>query len=179
MELPDWNLPEETDGIRLTWNLWPNSKLEATKCVIPFATMYTPNKQLPNMPVSFGSPGHRQVTVMQYLHVLYPWQRLHDSHLHRMKAGCGHAFCRWCPTSLCPASSAVVSLTRTQQWTTTHGCGSALSATRGATSHLITRASHSRTCLLSCTHSTPRLSTHSTGQCLDTRQCTCSWWTPA
>jgi protein transport protein SEC23 len=52
MELPDWNQPEETDGVRLTWNLWPNSKLEATKCVIPFAAMYTPNKRLPNMPVS-------------------------------------------------------------------------------------------------------------------------------
>eukprot|EP00775_Hariotina_reticulata_P005919 gene5919-6159_t len=49
--VPEWNLPEETDGIRLTWNLWPNSKLEATKCVIPFAAMYTPNKSLPNMPV--------------------------------------------------------------------------------------------------------------------------------
>lgn len=47
----DWSQPEETDGIRLTWNLWPNSKLEATKCVIPFAAMYTPNKRLPNMPV--------------------------------------------------------------------------------------------------------------------------------
>eukprot|EP00879_Flechtneria_rotunda_P000388 GHRR01000481.1.p1 GENE.GHRR01000481.1~~GHRR01000481.1.p1 ORF type:complete len:762 (+),score=240.68 GHRR01000481.1:2399-4684(+) len=51
MDVPDWNQPEESDGIRLTWNLWPNSKLEATKCVIPFAAVYTPNKRLPNMPV--------------------------------------------------------------------------------------------------------------------------------
>ena len=42
---------EDVDGVRLTWNIWPNSKLEATKCVIPFAALYTPNKRLPNMPV--------------------------------------------------------------------------------------------------------------------------------
>ncbi len=42
---------EDIDGVRLTWNIWPNSKLEATKCVIPFAAVYTPNKRLPNMPV--------------------------------------------------------------------------------------------------------------------------------
>ena len=45
---------EEVDGVRLTWNIWPNSKLEATKCVIPFAALYTPNKRLPNMPVRGG-----------------------------------------------------------------------------------------------------------------------------
>lgn len=37
--------------MRLTFNIWPNSKLEATKCVVPFAALYTPNKRLPNMPV--------------------------------------------------------------------------------------------------------------------------------
>lgn len=50
--MTDFNALEEIDGIRLTWNIWPNSKLEATKAVIPFAAMYTPNKKLPNMPVS-------------------------------------------------------------------------------------------------------------------------------
>jgi hypothetical protein len=53
----DWNQPEETDGVRLTFNIWPNSKLEATKCVVPFAALYTPNKRLPNMPVSFQCSG--------------------------------------------------------------------------------------------------------------------------
>jgi hypothetical protein len=42
---------EDIDGVRLTWNIWPNSKLEATKCVIPFAAVYTPNKRIPTMPV--------------------------------------------------------------------------------------------------------------------------------
>lgn len=51
---------EEIDGVRLSWNIWPNSKLEATKCVIPFGALYTPNKRLPNMPVrgsGTGRPG--------------------------------------------------------------------------------------------------------------------------
>lgn len=48
----DFAQPEENDGIRLTWNIWPNSRLEATKCVIPFAALYSPSKRLPSMPVS-------------------------------------------------------------------------------------------------------------------------------
>ena len=42
---------EEQDAIRLSWNVWPNSRLEATKCVVPFGALYTPIKQLPNMAV--------------------------------------------------------------------------------------------------------------------------------
>lgn len=49
--MTDFAQLEEIDGVRMTWNIWPNSKLEATKCVIPFATLYTPNRKLPNMPV--------------------------------------------------------------------------------------------------------------------------------
>ncbi len=52
---------EERDGVRLTWNVWPNSKLEATRCVIPFAALYTPTKRLAHMPV-------RQARSRQRLH---------------------------------------------------------------------------------------------------------------
>ena len=48
----DFGALEEVDGVRLTWNIWPNSKLEATKCVMPFAALYTPNRKMPTMPVS-------------------------------------------------------------------------------------------------------------------------------
>ncbi len=48
----DFSQLEEQDGIRMTWNIWPTSKVEATKCVIPFAAIYTPTKRLQNMPVS-------------------------------------------------------------------------------------------------------------------------------
>lgn len=50
----DFNVIESSDAIRLTFNAWPHSKLEATRCVLPLAAMYTPSKVLPNMPVSFG-----------------------------------------------------------------------------------------------------------------------------
>jgi len=42
---------EKADALRLTWNIWPNRRVDATKCVIPFAALYTPNKVLENMPV--------------------------------------------------------------------------------------------------------------------------------
>ena len=31
-------------------NVWPNSKIEATKCVVPFGALVTPRKHLPDMP---------------------------------------------------------------------------------------------------------------------------------
>ena len=42
---------EEADGVRLTFNVWPASKVEAAKCVAPFTALYTPAKPLPSMPV--------------------------------------------------------------------------------------------------------------------------------
>lgn len=33
---------EALDGVRFTWNVWPNSKIEASKCVVPMAAVYTP-----------------------------------------------------------------------------------------------------------------------------------------
>ncbi|PNH05857.1 Protein transport protein Sec23A [Tetrabaena socialis] len=58
----DFAALEDIDGVRLTWNIWPNSKLEATKCVIPFASIYTPNKRLPTMPdvAKDGAPHYRK-----------------------------------------------------------------------------------------------------------------------
>ena len=50
--MADFAALEEQDGIRLSWNIWPNSRIEATKAVIPFASIYTPNKRLPYMQVA-------------------------------------------------------------------------------------------------------------------------------
>mmetsp|Transcript_18739 Transcript_18739/g.75307 ORF Transcript_18739/g.75307 Transcript_18739/m.75307 type:complete len:756 (-) Transcript_18739:1555-3822(-) len=46
------NFPEleERDGLRWSALIWPWSRLEATRSVIPFAAMYTPLKNLQNMP---------------------------------------------------------------------------------------------------------------------------------
>ena len=43
---------EEIDAVRMVWNVWPYSRLEAAKCVIPFGVMYTPAKQTANLQVS-------------------------------------------------------------------------------------------------------------------------------
>lgn len=85
--------------------------------------------------------------------------------------------CRCCRTSQCPASSAAQSSTLMPAWITTQRFGSAQSATRVATSRHTTRASASRTCLQSCSRSTPLWNTRSTAQCRRTHPRTCLWWT--
>lgn len=45
---------EERDGVRLTWNVWPTSRLEATRLVAPVAAMFTPLKERPDLqPVQY------------------------------------------------------------------------------------------------------------------------------
>ncbi|CAA7027277.1 unnamed protein product [Microthlaspi erraticum] len=34
--------PEGIDGVRMTWNIWPRTKIEASKCVVPFAASISP-----------------------------------------------------------------------------------------------------------------------------------------
>ncbi|CAO3636907.1 unnamed protein product [Cunninghamella echinulata] len=36
---------EEQDGIRMSWNSWPSSRVEATKAVVPLSCLYTPLKE--------------------------------------------------------------------------------------------------------------------------------------
>ena len=38
----------------MTWNVWPHSRLEAAKCVIPFCTLYTPARQTSQLQVGVG-----------------------------------------------------------------------------------------------------------------------------
>ncbi|EIE23773.1 COP-II coat subunit [Coccomyxa subellipsoidea C-169] len=49
--MADFVALEEQDGLRLSWNIWPNSRIEATKAVIPFASLYTPNKRKADLQV--------------------------------------------------------------------------------------------------------------------------------
>lgn len=60
---------EEVDGVRMTWNVWPRSRLEAAKCVIPFATLYSPAKQTSQLQVRTGGywSGRAQGTRHQQL----------------------------------------------------------------------------------------------------------------
>lgn len=36
---------EEADAVRMAWNVWPYSRLEAAKCVVPFGVLYSPARQ--------------------------------------------------------------------------------------------------------------------------------------
>jgi protein transport protein SEC23 len=52
----DFYQRENTDGIRFTWNYWPNTKLTQTRVVVPPACLYTPLKNIENMPIVEYSP---------------------------------------------------------------------------------------------------------------------------
>ena len=47
----DFGELEELDGVRMPWNIWPSSRVEALKCVIPFSALYTPNKPIQHLQV--------------------------------------------------------------------------------------------------------------------------------
>uniref|UniRef100_A0A665UKS1 Protein transport protein SEC23 n=1 Tax=Echeneis naucrates TaxID=173247 RepID=A0A665UKS1_ECHNA len=41
---------EERDGVRFSWNVWPSSRLEATRMVVPVAALFTLLKERPDLP---------------------------------------------------------------------------------------------------------------------------------
>ncbi|KAJ7532971.1 hypothetical protein O6H91_13G027400 [Diphasiastrum complanatum] len=49
---------EAVDGVRMPWNVWPSSRVEASKCVVPLAAVITPLRALdPSMsPLPYGPP---------------------------------------------------------------------------------------------------------------------------
>lgn len=42
---------EEVDAVRMVWNVWPASRLEAAKSVIPYGAIYTPIKKISSLQV--------------------------------------------------------------------------------------------------------------------------------
>ncbi|KAB8648480.1 hypothetical protein FH972_026136 [Carpinus fangiana] len=46
-----WNDVEERDGIRLSWNTFPSSRMEASRLVVPIGALYTPLKEKPDTPL--------------------------------------------------------------------------------------------------------------------------------
>jgi len=50
MQSWDFHGLEARDGVRFSWNVWPSSKLEATRIVVPLGCMYTPLKKIEGMP---------------------------------------------------------------------------------------------------------------------------------
>ncbi|XP_014212408.1 protein transport protein Sec23A [Copidosoma floridanum] len=41
---------EDRDGVRFTWNVWPSSRVDATRLVVPLGTLYQPIKERPDLP---------------------------------------------------------------------------------------------------------------------------------
>lgn len=50
--MQNWDIygPEQKDGIRFSWNVWPSTRLDATRIVVPLGCLYTPLKKIENMP---------------------------------------------------------------------------------------------------------------------------------
>ncbi|TIA94136.1 hypothetical protein E3P81_00346 [Wallemia ichthyophaga] len=47
---------EERDGIRLSWNVWPSSRIEATRTVVPISALYVPFKEREDLPPVLYEP---------------------------------------------------------------------------------------------------------------------------
>ncbi|KAF9010130.1 copii coat protein [Cyathus striatus] len=47
---------EERDGVRLSWNVWPSSRIEATRTVVPISALYNPLKVREDLPPVLYEP---------------------------------------------------------------------------------------------------------------------------
>lgn len=47
----DFESIEAHDGVRFSWNVWPSTKADANKLVVPIGCMYTPLKERPDLPI--------------------------------------------------------------------------------------------------------------------------------
>lgn len=47
----DFNDIEDRDGVRFSWNVWPSSRVEAAKIVVPIGCLYSPFRKIENMMV--------------------------------------------------------------------------------------------------------------------------------
>ncbi|KAA8904166.1 hypothetical protein FN846DRAFT_953070 [Sphaerosporella brunnea] len=48
-----WLMAEETDGVRLSWNVFPSNRLESSRLVVPVGVLYTPLKEKEQPPVQY------------------------------------------------------------------------------------------------------------------------------
>ncbi|CAI4212152.1 unnamed protein product [Parascedosporium putredinis] len=46
-----WGEVEDRDGVRLSWNVFPSSRMEASRLVVPIGALYTPLKEKPETPL--------------------------------------------------------------------------------------------------------------------------------
>ena len=105
---------EAVDGVRMPWNLWPRSKVEALRCVLPFAALYSPVKSVQGMQVRAFSNGHVHYNSRLSIFdgYVYDWHTLvlvqmsgrqHCVQIMNTKGGC-----RQCPTHQSCAKEKIV-----------------------------------------------------------------------
>ncbi|KAK4645554.1 GTPase-activating protein S23 [Podospora pseudocomata] len=46
-----WGEVEDRDGVRLSWNVFPSTRMEASRLVVPIGALYTPLKEKPDTPL--------------------------------------------------------------------------------------------------------------------------------
>jgi protein transport protein SEC23 len=44
---------EEKDGVRFSWNVWPGTRVDAAKVVLPISCLYTPFKKVVSPRVNY------------------------------------------------------------------------------------------------------------------------------
>ncbi|ODV95996.1 hypothetical protein PACTADRAFT_49418 [Pachysolen tannophilus NRRL Y-2460] len=52
----DFNSIEDIDNVRLTWNVFPTTKIDATRLSVPIASLYTPLRQREDLPILHEDP---------------------------------------------------------------------------------------------------------------------------
>ncbi|KAJ6251269.1 protein transport protein sec23 [Anaeramoeba flamelloides] len=52
----DFYKKEDQDGLRFSWNIFPTSKVETTRLIVPIGCLYTPLKQTKNLPIVKYNP---------------------------------------------------------------------------------------------------------------------------
>ncbi|KAJ5342691.1 hypothetical protein N7541_011815 [Penicillium brevicompactum] len=78
-----WSDVEDRDGIRLSWNTFPSTRMEASRLVVPIAAVYTPLKEKPDSPllqyepVSCKQPCRAVLNPYAYVQAL--WMSAHES----------------------------------------------------------------------------------------------------
>lgn len=52
----DFEANEDINGVRFSWNVFPNTRAEASRLIVPLGTLYTPLKVNPDLPIASYDP---------------------------------------------------------------------------------------------------------------------------
>lgn len=99
----DFETREDLDGVRLSWNSVPKSKLQYQRNILPLASVYTPlNNKSPNLVES-----HDMVRCRQCLSFINPYVKLENDVWHCQFCGFSNRITGEYPVSLNPEASTI------------------------------------------------------------------------